>query len=71
MKKKSTIKSEETKYKITLYTPQGATNQTSGYFTKEQVEQLKENIGRDFVYTCDTASFNLKFYHAVTVEAEK
>lgn len=68
MKKKSIVEPIRKQYKITFYTPQGAINQMTGKFSEEELEQLKSNIGRDFVYIGGNASFNLKFYHAMNVE---
>ncbi len=70
MKKKPIVEPIRKQFNVTFYTPQGAINKMTGKFSEEELEQLKSNIGRDFVYIGCNASFNLKFYHAMNVDVD-
>ena len=40
----------------------------SGEFTEEQLEDMRNNIGRDFIIRSANNSFNLKYFDSVVFE---
>ena len=71
-KKNSKAEEKPTKYyRVFFFTPEGNKVELSGNWTEDNINYIKENIGRDSTYNGNNGSINLRFFYGVTFNEEK